>query len=325
MKSVAPLRTAAPPRLRPNEPCWCGSNKKYKRCHAEEDERHHGTVGHVVRGKISPARLVPAHIVRPEYAVTGTPRRGGDIPLFTGERLTRMKHACKLAAQVLAEASALVRPGTTTDEIDAFVHERAIALGAYPSTLNYRGYPKSLCTSVNEVICHGIPDSRSLLDGDIVNLDITLFVDGMHGDCNATFPVGNIDASSTTLIDVTRQCLAAGIAAVKPGRPISDIGRAIEGLATAQGLGVVRSYCGHGIGELFHTNLQIPHYYDAHASTTMTPGLVFTIEPMICLGSPDEELWDDHWTVVTRDRSRSAQFEHTVLVTSDGAEVLTLP
>lgn len=241
-----------------------------------------------------------------------------------GERLERMRRACAAAARVLREAGTLVQPGVTTDTIDEFVHRRTIELGGYPSPLNYRGFPKSVCTSVNEVICHGIPDDRQLVDGDIVNLDVTVFLDGMHGDCNTTFSVGHIDRQSQQLVSVTRTCLELGIAAVKPGRPISDIGGAIEGHALRFGLGVVRSYCGHGIGETFHTNLQIPHYFDGRATTVMVPGLTFTIEPMICLGSPEEVLWDDDWTVVTKDFQRSAQFEHTVVVTDTAVEVLTV-
>jgi methionyl aminopeptidase len=181
-----------------------------------------------------------------------------------------------------------------------------------------------VCTSVNEVICHGIPDDRQLLDGDIVNLDVTIFLEGMHGDTNATFGVGNVDEDSKQLVKVTHECLMLGIAAVKPGRPISDIGRAIEAHANEYNYGVVRSYCGHGIGDVFHTNLQIPHYYDPRSTTKMEVGMTFTIEPMICLGTWEEAHWNDNWTVVTKDLRRSAQFEHTILVTETGAEILTV-
>jgi methionyl aminopeptidase len=197
--------------------------------------------------------------------------------------------------------------------------------GAYPSPLNYHGYPKSLCTSVNEVICHGIPDSRPLSEGDIVNLDVTVYLDGVHGDTNATFGVGNIDDASQRLIVVTGESLDKGIEAVAPGGPISDIGRAIQRHAEAAGFGVVRDYCGHGIGEVFHSLPQIPHYYEPSARTVMEPGMTFTIEPMITLGTWRHVLWEDGWTAVTADGCRTAQFEHTILVTETGADVLTRP
>jgi methionyl aminopeptidase len=234
-----------------------------------------------------------------------------------------MRETGKVAAEVLARAGELVRPGTTTDEIDVFVHELTVELGGYPSPLNYQGYPKSVCTSVNEVICHGIPDDRALQDGDIVNLDVTVYRDGVHGDTNATFLVGDVDPESRRLVDVTEQCLWRGIEAVQPGRPISDIGRAIEDHAKKHRFGVVRAFIGHGIGEQFHTDLQILHYYDPNATTVMRPGMTFTIEPMITMGTWRHVLWDDGWTAVTADGRRTAQFEHTILVTDDGVEVLT--
>jgi methionyl aminopeptidase len=224
---------------------------------------------------------------------------------------------------VLQAVGAAVRPGVTTDELDALCHEECIKRGGYPSPLNYGGFPKSLCTSVNEVICHGIPDDRALVDGDIVNLDVTIFLDGVHGDTNATFPVGRIDQASADLIRVTRECLDQGIAAVKPGRPVWEIGRAIQQHAEPLGYGVVRAFVGHGIAEQFHTDLQIPHYENRRAATIIESGMTFTIEPMITLGSWQHELWDDDWTAVTTDRRRTAQFEHTLLVHDDGAEILT--
>jgi methionyl aminopeptidase len=216
-----------------------------------------------------------------------------------------------------------VAPGVVTDELDALCHEECIRRGGYPSPLNYNGFPKSLCTSVNEVICHGIPDDRALIDGDIVNLDVTIFVDGVHGDTNATFPVGTVDADSERLIRVTRECLERGIDAVRPGRPISVIGKAIQTHAEGEGFGVVRAFVGHGISEQFHDELQIPHYFDTRATTIMQPGMTFTIEPMITAGAYQHHLWNDGWTAVTIDRRRTAQFEHTLLVTDDGADVLT--
>lgn len=329
--------TAAPPLRRPpnklpraNETCWCASGKKYKKCHQELDveflrtEKRELEARKIRPGRLSSPRPVPSYIARPDYALTGVPGRTGARVVRTAEELPRMRRACQAAAQILREAGNLVKPGLTTDQIDAFVHERTIALGGYPSPLNYRGFPKSVCTSVNEVICHGIPDDRTLQSGDIVNLDVTVFLEGMHGDTNATFLVGEVDEDSRQLVKVTEECLNLGIGAVKPGRPISDIGRSIEAHADRYGYGVVRSYCGHGIGDVFHANLQIPHYFDARANTKMEVGMTFTIEPMICLGTWEENHWDDGWTVVTKDLRRSAQFEHTVLVTEAGAEVLTL-
>jgi methionyl aminopeptidase len=217
-----------------------------------------------------------------------------------------------------------VTPGITTEELDVLAHEMAIAAGAYPSPLNYDGFPKAICTSVNEVICHGIPDSRKLVAGDICNVDVTVFREGVHGDTNATFYVGEVDATTRRLVETTRECLDRAIAVVRPGRPVSDIGRVIEDHATEAGFGVVKTFVGHGIGEQFHTDLQIPHYYTPSASTVLERNMTFTIEPMITVGNPREVIWDDGWTAVTADRKRSAQFEHTLVVTDDGAEILTL-
>jgi len=221
-------------------------------------------------------------------------------------------------------AGEAVRPGITTDALDEIAHAETLRQGGYPSPLNYRGFPKSICTSVNEVICHGIPDSRPLEDGDIVNLDITVFLHGMHGDCSATFLVGEVDPDGRRLVQVARECLAKGISAVRPCRPISDIGHAIEAHASRHGYGVVRSYCGHGIGETFHTSLQIPHHYDPSVRRIMEKGMTFTIEPMITEGTWQDLLWDDGWTAITADGKRSAQFEHTIAVNDDGAEILTV-
>jgi methionyl aminopeptidase len=217
-----------------------------------------------------------------------------------------------------------VAPGITTDELDQICHDACIARGGYPSPLGYGGFRKSLCTSVNEVICHGIPDDRPLQDGDIVNLDVTLFREGVHGDTNATFLVGTVDDASKKLVRVTAECLERGIAAVAPGRRFSDIGRAIQGHAEGEGFGVVRAFIGHGIGTEFHTDLQVLHYYDPRATQRMEVGMTFTIEPMITMGTYQYRLWDDEWTAVTADGKRTAQFEHTIVVTDDGAEILTL-
>jgi methionyl aminopeptidase len=302
--------------LKANDPCWCGSGQKFKRCHRDAKEQ-------LQPGLISPMRTVPAEIPRPEYAESGSVTRRPEERIKDAAFIERMRRAGHAAAEVLDIGAAVIAPGVTTDEIDAVVHQAYIDRGGYPSTLNYRGYPKSLCTSVNEVICHGIPDDRPLRDGDIVNLDVTIWLDGVHGDTNATYCVGNVDDASKRLIEVTRQCLDRGIAAVAPGRPFSDIGRAIETHAVANGYEVVRAFVGHGIGEQFHTDLQIPHYYEPRMTTIMEPGMVFTIEPMISMGTGQHKIWDDDWTAVTADGSRTAQFEHTIVVTGTGVEILT--
>ncbi|MCL2468360.1 MAG: type I methionyl aminopeptidase [Micrococcales bacterium] len=278
----------------------------------------------LVPGKISPRRPVPASIQRPEYVGQSapTPYTGPDV--LPDEMVERVRAASRLAAQALAEVGRHVEPGVTTDELDAVGHEFLVDHGAYPSTLGYRGFPKSLCTSLNEVICHGIPDSTVVHDGDIVNIDITAYLDGAHGDTNATFLAGDVAEEHRLLVERTRQALARAIKAVRPGRQINVIGRVIETYANRFGYGVVRDYTGHGVGPAFHTGLVVPHYDAAPAhDTVMKPGMVFTIEPMLDLGTPDWLMWDDDWTVVTADGRWSAQFEHTLLVTADGAEVLT--
>jgi methionyl aminopeptidase len=305
-------------KLKANDQCWCGSGRKFKRCHKTATER-------VQPGRLSPRRAVPPEIERPHYADTGGASRRDEPNVKDQDVIDRMRRTGQAAAEILAEAGAAVRPGITTDELDALCHDACIRRGGYPSPLNYDGFPKSLCTSVNEVICHGIPDSRVLQDGDIVNLDVTLFREGVHGDTNATFAVGTVDHESSRLIETTRACLAKGIEAVRPSRPVSDIGRAIQRHAEAEGFGVVRSFIGHGIGREFHTDLQILHYFEPRAATVLQPGMTFTIEPMITVGAWQHRLWDDGWTAVTVDGRRSAQFEHTICVTDDGAEILTLP
>jgi methionyl aminopeptidase len=238
----------------------------------------------------------------------------------------RIRVAARIAAQALAEVGRHVAPGVTTDELDRIGHEFLLDHQAYPSTLGYRGFPKSLCTSVNEVICHGIPDSTVLEDGDLVNVDITAYIGGVHGDNNATFLVGEVDEESRLLVERTREALERGIKAVRPGREVNVIGRVIEKYASRFGYGVVRDYTGHGVGEAFHSGLVIPHYDAApQYDRIIEPGMVFTIEPMLNLGTADWTTWDDGWTVVTADLRRSAQFEHTLLVTDTGAEILTLP
>ena len=304
--------------LKSNETCWCGSGKKYKRCHRAD-------AALVKPGRLSPTRPVPPSIERPDYAETGEPAEWSEPAVKSPEVIERMRRTGQAAAEILRLAGEAVGPGVTTDALDALVHDATIERDAYPSPLNYRGFPKSVCTSVNEVICHGIPDDRALRDGDIVNIDVTIFREGVHGDTNATFEVGEVDATSRRLVRVTRECLDAGIAAVAPGRPVNAIGRAIQAHAEAEGFEVTRAFIGHGIGERFHGSLQIPHYYEPSATLTLEPGMTFTIEPMIAMGTPHHVVWPDGWTAVTPDGSRVAQFEHTLVVTEDGVEVLTLP
>ncbi len=299
-----------------NDVCWCGSGRKYKRCHKPLE-------GRIQPGIVSPRRSVPANITRPPYADTGEVIRWNESAIKSPEIIERMRHAGAVAAEVLRLAGATVKPGVTTDEIDIYVHDLCIKRNSYPSPLNYMGYPKSVCTSVNEVICHGIPDSRKLEEGDIVNLDVTCYIGGVHGDTNATFAVGQIDTASSDLIRQTEECIWRGIESVKPGRPLSDIGRAIEDHANLHKLGVVRAFVGHGIGEQFHSDIQVLHYFDSRNSVVMRPGMTFTIEPMITLGTWQHKMWDDEWTAVTADGTRTAQFEHTILVTETSAEVLT--
>jgi len=304
--------------LKPNETCFCGSGQKFKRCHRPAFDP-------VRPGRLSAWRSVPAEIERPPYAETGEPPDVDEPTVKSPDVLARMRRTCTAAADVLMALGESVRPGITGDELDALAHAASVARGAYPSPLNYHGFPKSLCTSVNEVVCHGIPDDRALRDGDIVNLDVTVYREGVHGDTNATFPVGRVDPESLRLIRVTRECLERAIEAVRPGAPVNAIGAAIQEHAEGHGFGVVRDFVGHGIGEQFHTGFQVPHYFSPRYAQPLEAGMVFTIEPMITMGGWRTRVWDDGWTAVTLDGRRTAQFEHTILVTDDGAEVLTLP
>jgi methionyl aminopeptidase len=275
-------------------------------------------------GVISPLRDVPASIERPEYVGKPGPASFTGSDVQSPETVEKMRIAGRLAAQAMREAAKVIAPGVTTDEVDRVGHEFLCDHGAYPSTLGYKGFPKSLCTSVNECICHGIPDSRPLQDGDICNIDITAYIGGVHGDTNATYLVGDVDEESRLLVERTEESLRRAIRAVKPGRQVNVIGRVIESYAKRFGYGVVTDFTGHGVNTWFHSGLIIPHYDDSRFDTVMHPGMTFTIEPMLTLGTIEWDMWDDGWTVVTKDRKRTAQFEHTLLVTDDGAEILTL-
>jgi methionyl aminopeptidase len=274
---------------------------------------------------ISPRRPVPDSIARPEYVDRPAPAPFTGSEVKDDETIAKIRVACRLAAQARELVGSHVSPGVTTDELDRVGHEFLCDHGAYPSTLGYKGFPKSLCSSVNEVVCHGIPDARVIEDGDIVNIDITAYLDGVHGDTNATFLAGDVDEESRLLVERTHEALDRAIKAVRPGRRVSVIGRVIESYARRFGYGVVREFTGHGIGTAFHSGLIIPHYDEPRFDDEILPGMTFTIEPMLNLGTHDWVMWDDGWTVVTADGRRSAQFEHTLLVTSDGAEVLTHP
>ncbi|WP_336210404.1 type I methionyl aminopeptidase [Nonomuraea sp. LPB2021202275-12-8] len=274
-------------------------------------------------GRISPMRKVPAQIERPEYVGKKRPKIG-ESDVKTPETIGRMRVAGRIAAQALEEVGRHVRPGVTTDELDRIGHEFLIDHGAYPSTLGYKGYPKSLCTSINEVICHGIPDDTVLREGDIVNVDITAYIGGVHGDTDATFLVGEVDEESRQLVERTREAMMRAIKAVAPGRQLNVVGRVIEAYAKRFGYGVVRDFTGHGIGTSFHSGLMVPHYDDPTLLVELVPGMTFTIEPMLTLGTIDYDIWPDKWTAVTKDRKRTAQFEHTIVVTESGSEILTL-
>ena len=276
-------------------------------------------------GLLSPLREVPASIERPEYVGKPFPAPFTGSNVQPPEVIEQMRVAGRLAAQAMREAASVIEPGVTTDEIDRVGHDFLCDHGAYPSTLGYKGFPKSLCTSVNECICHGIPDSRRLEDGDIVNIDITAFIGGVHGDTNATYLVGNVDDESRLLVERTEESLRRAIRAVRPGRQVNVIGRVIESYARRFDYGVVTDFTGHGVNQWFHSGLIIPHYDDARYDTVIEPGMTFTIEPMLTLGTIEWDIWDDGWTVVTKDRKRTAQFEHTLAVTDSGAEILTLP
>ena len=284
------------------------------------------TYGSVAPGVLSSRRQVSASIARPEYVDRPAPAKYTGPEVKDAGTIEKMRIAGRLAARAMEAAAAAIAPGVTTDEIDRIGHEYMLDHGAYPSTLGYRKFPKSLCTSVNEVICHGIPDDRMLQDGDIVNIDLTAFIGGVHGDTNATYLCGDVDEESRLLVERTREALMRGIRASVPGREINVIGRVIESYAKRFGYGVVRDFTGHGIGTAFHSGLVVPHYDAApQYDTVIEPGMTFTIEPMLNLGTVEWDMWDDNWTIVTKDRKRSAQFEHTLLITDTGAEILTLP
>jgi len=276
-------------------------------------------------GQLSPMRDVPRHIARPEYVGKAAPTPSTDPWVQPAEVIEAMRVASAVAAGALAEGGRAVAPGVSTDEVDAVVHDYLCDHGAYPSTLGYRGFPKSCCVSLNEVVCHGIPDSTVIDDGDIVNIDVTAYLGGVHGDTNATFLAGDVAADARLLVERTHEATIRAIRAVRPGRQLNVVGRVIQAYASRFGYGVVRDFTGHGIGRSFHSGLVVLHYDNPEVDTVLQEGMTFTIEPMITLGGVDYDVWDDGWTVTTADHSWTAQFEHTVLVTATGAEILTVP
>jgi methionyl aminopeptidase len=317
-----------------NDPCWCSSGKKYKKCHLRSDElgetappgmEEKGVrIPTVSPGIISSSNPVPDHISQPEYAITGKPSPARySCKKQSIDQIERIRKAGNVARIVLDTVLANVRPGITTDELDRIAHKRTIELGAYPSPLNYMGFPKSICTSINEVVVHGIPDSRELIEGDIINCDVTVYIHGMHGDCSETVFVGKVDDESRRLVQVTWECLIRAIDIVRPGRRLNEIGRVVEDHAEENGYSVVREFTGHGIGESFHMSPYIAHFFEPNNRTILEEGMTFTIEPMINAGGAACVIWPDKWTAVTCDLARSAQFEHTLLVTADGVEILT--
>jgi len=276
-------------------------------------------------GVQTPRRTVPSAIARPEYVDKPAPKRDTGNGVRTPEVIEAMRIASRIAAQALEEGGKAVKPGARTDDIDKVIHEFLLDHRAYPSTLGYRKFPKSCCTSLNEVICHGIPDSTVIEDGDICNIDVTAFIGGVHGDTNATYLAGEVSEEARLLVERTREATLRAIKAVRPGRQLNVIGRVIESYAKRFGYGVVRDFTGHGVGPAFHTAPTVLHYEEPAVETLIEEGMTFTIEPMITLGTIDYDIWSDDWTVTTKDKKWTAQFEHTLVVTADGSEILTLP
>jgi methionyl aminopeptidase len=283
-----------------NDACWCGSGKKYKKCHLGLDR----------------------------MADSGTARRTGrrvrKVMLKSAAQIEGIRRACRLTVEILDRIGERVRPGVTTADLDRWVYESVAARGATPAPLGYKGYPKSICTSINEVVCHGIPGPRELAAGDIVNVDVTTVLDGFYGDSSRMYLVGEVDPEARRLVETARECLDLGVAAVAPGARLGDLGAAIQEHAEAAGYSVVETFGGHGTGLAFHEEPFVAHFGRRGKGPLLVPGMVFTVEPMINAGRAEVEILSDGWTAVTADGSLSAQWEHTVAVTEDGVDVLTL-
>jgi methionyl aminopeptidase len=279
--------------------------------------------GELIPGQLSPTRIVPRQVPPPEYAWKPAPRPHTTGDKYSPEEVSKIRNASRIAAQALELVLDAAKPGVSTDELDRIGHEFIVSQGAYPSTLGYRGFPKSLCSSVNEVICHGIPDNTVLEDGDLINIDVSAYLDGFHGDTNGTVAIGSSSQEVTDLITRTHEAMMRGIRSALPGRQVNIVGRTIESYAKRFGYGVVKEFTGHGVGSSFHTGLIIPHYDDPEYDTLIEVGMVFTVEPMLTLGTAEWDMWDDGWTVVTKDKKFTAQFEHTILITEQGPEILT--
>lgn len=285
-------------KLSRNDTCWCGSGKKYKKCHLGKDLYENGAPRRITaekfRGRLKNARDIEG-----------------------------IRKAGTITATLLDELNHIIKPGITTQFINDWVHEETLKRGAKPAPLNYKGFPKSICTSLNECICHGIPGDRVLQEGDILNVDITCILNGYYGDSCRMYKIGTVSKEASDLVDATRECLRLGIDAVKPGNTTGDIGFAIESYATSKGYSVVRDFGGHGTGIEFHEDPHIHHFGEPGTGVILEPGMVFTIEPMVNIGKSACDILRDGWTVLTRDRSLSAQWEHTLAVTETGADILT--
>ncbi|KAK5983895.1 Methionine aminopeptidase [Trichostrongylus colubriformis] len=317
--------------------CFKANWATHKNQHTDPDAPYNPWPNYKFTGSLRPARVtprraVPQSIPRPDYALhpqgvsfeERQAKKNREVKILDDEEKEGLRVACRLGREVLNEAAKACTPGVTTDEIDRVVHEACIERDCYPSPLGYYNFPKSCCTSVNEVICHGIPDLRVLENGDLCNVDVTVYHRGFHGDLNETFLVGDaVDEESRNLVRVTYECLQQAIAIVRPGVKFREIGNVIQKHASANGFSVVKAYCGHGIHRLFHTAPNVPHYAKNTATGVMKAGNSFTIEPMINAGSYHDDRWPDDWTAVTTDGKRSAQFEQTLLVTENGCDVLT--
>jgi len=289
----------------------------------KEKRAEEGLRARLTKGKVTPMLKVPDHIPLPPYADSGRMPPFTEVPeIHDAEGIKKMRAACSLAKDVLEMAGNMLKPGITTNEIDLAVHEMIIKAGAYPSPLNYGGFPKSVCTSLNECICHGIPDTTVLQDGDIINVDVTVFLDGHHGDTSRTFLVGDVKPHVRDLVQHTKVALDKAIAVCGPGVAYKEMGKAIHDYADQQKLGVVRAFVGHGVGKVFHAGPAVFHYRNKERGV-MQVGQTFTIEPMLSLGSTKEKYWSDNWTAVTSDGAWTAQFEHTLLITDTGVDILT--